>query len=365
MTLFWHRMWLVIGACALTTTCFGVVAAAAVMVETVGHLTRAEGGAQLAASLWALAVLECAYQAICVSVPVACAFVATLWARRGESLAVAQLGLSPWFAEGPMLVACALVMALVAVAAHEGIPRVVSLRNALVQQAQLRSRDALSSAYVEPPTWFFLPERLLFVPAQHRLPNEQTPRQAGALCFVDPIVYGWRDGHIESVTQARALGAEGNTLWLYGAVTHFVDSPARQKHEKMALPQAFLPANLTQLLGNPSELPTRALRALILRREAARLPSATHRWELASRSGTAAAGWASLVMVAPYILSLDRRRTLARNVAYAALSAASALVAMQVARCVAMASMCSYAWASLLPAGTLLGVRLVLRIVGR
>ncbi len=289
-----------LGATVLMLVALVVLVVAVTLVESAGDLSDAEAGASAALWLAFYAAIDGAYQVL----PIACFLGAlvggAVLARRGELLAAQAAGMST-ARVATAFAAVVIGVALLGASCGELlVPRAVAGAER-VQREQLQHRSALSRFYNRRLHWFREGDLLLYLPA--------VERETGV--FARPVVYRFVDGLIAEVLEAETLRRDAAGWRLDGVKVRSATSAETTGLALVRLPLSVSTVDLIDVTGDPRQLSGREVNALITRRERAGFDVTSHRIELHNRlAGPLSAIWMFL-LVAPWAMHPDRRRSLA------------------------------------------------------
>ncbi|MFC1611577.1 LptF/LptG family permease, partial [Myxococcota bacterium] len=277
-----------------------ILVVAVTLVESAGDISEAESG--VTAALW-LAVYSSVQHAFQV-LPIACflgALVAgAVLARRGEILAAQAAGVSS-------LKLALSFMAVVLGASALGVgcgellvPRAIAGVER-VQREQLHHRSALSRFYNRRLKWFRQGDVLIFLT---RVDRE-------ARLVRSPVVYRFEQGLIAEVVEAETLRYDELGWYLEKARVRKAAGAEVVDMEVVRLELTVRPTDLIDVTGDPRQMSSSDVRELIDRRETAGFDATAHNIELHNRFAMPLSAIWMFLVVAPWALHPERRRSLA------------------------------------------------------
>jgi len=287
-------------ATGLVLVALVILIVAVSLVESAGDLAEATSGATAALKLAGFNSIKYGFQLL----PIACfmgALVAgTVLARSGELLAAQAGGVSSF--------KLVVVFLFVVVSAAGGgaacgellVPRAVE-GGERVQREQLKSRSDLSKFYNRRHKWFREGDLLIFL---SRLDRE-------LLQVEQPVVYRFADGLISEVIEAELLRHDGVGWLLEHARVRSASSARVIDMAVMRLELSAGPSDLVDTTGDPRQMGAAEVRALVERRRRAGFDTTAHRIELHNRYALPLSAIWMFLVVAPWALHPERRRSLA------------------------------------------------------
>lgn len=302
-----------------------VIVVAVTLVESAGRLANADASAATALKLALFRSVQFSHQML----PVACLLGAmaagTLLARRGELLAIQAAGVGPrrvWgafvavvFAAGMSGAACGEVFVPRAVA---GVER--------IESEELRRVGALTRFYNRRTSWFREGDLILYLPAV----------EAASQVFHHPVVYRMVDGLVGEIIEATRMYYDGAQWWLDEPRFFDVATVQLRQQERTALPLRVTPRNLVDVTGDPRQMRAGEISDLIDRRRRAGFDATAHSIELHTRMSQPFSVFWMFLLVAPWTLSPQRRRSLAVNLGAGVLAIAVILALTHVFRLMAL-----------------------------
>lgn len=289
-----------LGAVALTLVGLTVLVVSASFIENAGTLTRAKAGSDVALQIALLTGITFAYQIFPAACLLGALIAGTQLARRGELLAVQAAGIATSrIAAGILFVS--LVFAGIGIASGEWLVPRAMRQLATLQRDVLRRPDAVARAMDRPAQWVRRGELVLHLPAY----------DPQAEVFATPIVYWFREGRVLRVADAARLRYAGRSWWLEEARLLEVDSGVRSVEARVDLPLTLDVRELIQTTGDPRQLGTADILALVERREASGLEVTRHLLEVHTRAAQPLNALSMTLLALPWALHPDRRRSLA------------------------------------------------------
>jgi LPS export ABC transporter permease LptG len=315
-----------LGAFVLVQLGLVMIVVATTLVENAGDLARSDQAGLTAVLLALYSAVQFGYDVLPVACFLAALIAGTLLARSGELLAMQAAGLPParvgaaFFAGASLVVAWGLWLGEAAV--PEATARLTRLRS-----QELGRGDALQRFYDRRTQWFRKGDLLLFLPAVD--PEHDV--------FSDVRVYRFDNGLIMELIEAdRLVFAEG--AWhLEGAHLFAVNTGEERREAVLPLGLDAVPRDLVEVAGDPHVMPQSKLRDIAVRREASGFDATAYRIESHGRIAFPLLALAMVLFAAPWMLSPDRRRSLAVNLGVGVIAIAVVLSLTQVFRLLALA----------------------------
>ncbi len=302
-----------------------ILVAAVTLVESAGDFSKADAGLGAVLRLAVYSAIHHGYQIL----PIACFLGAlvsgTLLARRGELLAAQAAGVSV------MRVAVAF-FSVVLLAAFGGaacgellVPRALAGVDQ-VQREDLRHTTALSRFYNRQLQWFRAGDLMLYLPTVERETQS----------FLAPVVYRFEQGLISEVFEADRLRHDEVGWWLENARVNSVGSAEIEHFSVVRLALTVTPRDLIDVTGDPRQMTSGELGALIERRTRAGFDTTSHRIELHNRFALPLSAVWMFFLVVPWALHPDRRRSMAVTLGGGVVLIAALLAMIQLFRLLAL-----------------------------
>ncbi len=296
---------------------------AVTLVESAGELSEVRGAAMIALMLSLYSAVQYGYQVL----PIACflgALVAgSVLARHGELMAAQAAGVSSVRLAVPFLFVAMVFAAGGAACGEVAVPWAVRGVEKL-QRDDLRSTSALSRFYNRRVQWFREGELLLYLP--------EVDATDGS--FPRVVVYRFGQGEIREVIEAARLTHDENGWWLLDATSR--QSGMVSEHPRLQLPLSVTPEDLTDVTGDPRELSRGEIRLLIERRARAGFDTTAHSIELNNRTALPLSALWMFLLVAPWALHPNRRRSVAVTLGGGVITIALLLATIHVFRILAL-----------------------------
>lgn len=287
-------------ATGLVLVSLAVLVAAVTLIESAGDFATTEAGFTTAALLAAYGVVQHGYQVT----PIACflgALVAgTLLARRGEILAAQAGGVSTSKLAAAFFLVAVVAAGFGAACGELLVPRAITGVEQ-VQREELRHASTLTRFYDQRTQWYREGDLTLHLPAIDR------KRRA----FRSPEVFRVVDGYLSEVIEAERLRYGEDGWWLEEATVSRVDDGSEKKVSVLPLELSVEPEDLFDATGDPRQMTSVEIARLIGRRENAGLDATAHRIELHSRFSLPLSALWMFLLVAPWALHPERRRSMA------------------------------------------------------
>jgi lipopolysaccharide export system permease protein len=312
-------------ATGLVLAALSVLVAAVTLIESAGDFAKTEAGFLTALMLSAYGIVQHGYQVL----PIACFLGAlvsgTLLAQRGEILGAQAGGVSTSRLASAFLLVAVVAAGLGAACGEVLVPRAITGVER-VQQEELRHSSSLTRFYSRRTQWYREGALTLHLPAI----DEE--RQA----FRSPEVYRVVDGHLSEVIEAEFLRHDKTGWWLENATVHRVDDAAVESRPVVRLELRVGPEALFDVTGDPRQMTSVEIARLIARRQEAGLDATAHRIELHSRLSLPLSALWMFLLVAPWALHPERRRSMAVTLGGGVLVIAVLLALTQVFRLLAL-----------------------------
>jgi lipopolysaccharide export system permease protein len=277
-----------------------VLIVAVSLVESAGNLAASDSGLAAALLLVGFNSIRYGFQLLPIACFVGALVAGTVLARSGELLAAQAGGVSALKLAGVFLFVV-VVAAGGGAACGEVLVPVAVERGERVLTEQLKSRSDLSNFYNRRLHWFREGDLLLYVGGLDR------ERRLVA----QPIVYRFQDGLIAEVIEAEVMRHDGNTWLLEKARLRAAETAHIEEAEVMPLELRATPSDLLDTIGDPRQMGAPEVRALVERRTKAGFDTTSHRIELHNRYALPLSAIWMFLVVAPWALHPERRRSLA------------------------------------------------------
>ncbi|MEK7703520.1 MAG: LptF/LptG family permease [Myxococcota bacterium] len=302
-----------------------VLVIAVSLVENAGNLTRLDAGAMTALRLSVYSAVSEGYQVLPIATFLGVLVAGTLLARRGELLAAQAAGITP---QRPYVAffLVALTAATVGGAIGElAVPRALAALER-VQLEELGRADGLTRFYNRRLQYFRYGALILY------LPHVDT----ASAVFYDPVIYHLEAGLIDVIIEAKRMVYEHGTWALEDATRREVASTKVESLPRLDLPLTIEPRSLTDLAGDPRQMASPEVAALVRRRREAGFDATAHRLELHSRLAYPLSVLWLFVLAAPWALHPERRRSLVVSLGAGVVAVALELSLSQVFRLLAL-----------------------------
>jgi lipopolysaccharide export system permease protein len=303
-----------------------VIVVATTMVENAGYLSRSDEAGVTALLLSFYSAVQFGYQVLPVACFLAALITGTVLARSGELLAVQAAGLPP-LRVGVAFFVVALVIVMGSIVFGETLVPRATARLAVLQAEELGRGDSLRRFYTRRTQWFRKGDLLLY------LPTIDPERDV----FTDVRVYRFAKGLIVEVIEAERLTFPSSSWQLESARIFNVESGALRTATLLPLGLDATPRDLVEVAGDPHVMSSHKLSEITGRREAAGFDATVYRIERHSRLAFPLTGLCMFLLAAPWMLSPDRRRSLAVNLGSGVVVVAVMLALTQVFRFLALA----------------------------
>ena len=313
-------------ATGLVLTTLVVLVVAVTLVESAGDLTTAAAGGSAAFSLAVYSAVQYGYEVLPIASFIGTLVAGTTLAHRGELLAAQAAGLSSLRLASSFFMVAAL-SAVLGVACGETLvpPAVAGIVR--VQRDELQHTSALTRFYERRLTWFHEGDLLLYLPEV----------DAETTTFGHPVVYRFENSLIAEVIDAEALRHDATGWWLEDAVVRKASDATATSLDVVRLSLHVEPEDLIDVTGDPRQLMSSEIRALVTRRTRAGFDATNHLMELYNRMSTPLSAVWMFLLVAPWALHPSRRRSLAVALGSGVVVVAVLLSATQLFRLLALA----------------------------
>lgn len=312
-------------ATGLVLVTLAVLVAAVTLVESAGDFAKTEAGFMTALSLSAFGVVQHGYQVLPIACLLGALIAGTLLARRGEILGAQAGGVS-----SSKLALAFLLVPVVAAGAGAAcgellVPRAITGVER-VQREELGRKSELGRFFDKRTQWYREGDLTLHLPAIDRAQN----------AFRMPEVFRVVDGYLSEVIDAEYLRHDEVGWWLEDATINRVDDGSVQQLPVVRLELSVEPEDLFDATGDPRQMTSAEIASLIVRRENAGLDATAHRIELHSRFSVPLSALWMFVLVAPWALHPERRRSMAVTLGVGVVVIAVLLALTQVFRLLAL-----------------------------
>ncbi len=300
-----------------------VIVVATTLVENAGYLARQDAGAL---SLALNAAAEFGHMVFPVACLLATIVAGTLLARSGEVLAVLAAGVSARrIASG--FAAVVLLVALVGgVVGEVVVPRARARFDKLQRREPMPTGQPFGRYYDRHTQWFREGELLLYLPSYDYASES----------FGDVVIYRLREGLVASVTDAARMFFRDGSWWLERAREYRVDGARSTSREIEELALGVGPKDLIEVIGDASSMRSAEIMSFRSRRAKAGLDVAPFAIELHGRAAHPLTALLMFLLVVPWSLDANRRRSLAVNMGVGVLAVSFLLSLTYVFRLLAL-----------------------------
>jgi len=316
-----------VGAVVLTATVLVAMVTAVRIAEDAGKFVfMKDHPLSLSLSMVLYTVVEFCYRVL----PLACflgALVTTaLLARGGELLGMQAVGCST---RRMALVLCACSMGIATVGYVWGdkvVPSAVAEYDQLHRMVFKTRGDRLGAYFDRRTEWYLYGDYVLFLPLMRR--NEQV--------FIDPVLYRHGETGITEIIEAERLSHDGQGWLAMNAETRTFPDGVVDRHPQLRIDLDLEPRDLFDVTGNPRKMSASEVRGLIERRARAGFDVTVHTVELHSRYAYPLLGLWMILIVLPWIVNPDHRRSLVTSLGVGVVGIALAMAGLQVLRVLAL-----------------------------
>jgi len=302
-----------------------VLVIAVSLVENAGDLTRLDAGAMTALRLSLYSAISEGYQVLPIATFLGVLVAGTLLARRGELLAVQAAGIDP---VRPYLAFFAVALGAAVLGGAMGeiaVPRALAGIER-VQEEEMGRADRLTRFYNRRLHYFRNGSLILYLPRV----------DADSATFFDPVVYHLEGGLIDAIVEAKRMVYRDQRWILEDAERRRVDSTDTERVATLPIPLDIAPRSLIDLAGDPRQMPSREVIALVERRREAGFDATAHRIELHSRFAYPFSVLWLFLLAAPWALHPERRRSLVVSLGSGVVAVAALLSLTHVFRLLAL-----------------------------